>query len=214
MQGFTYIELTEALQAWPVDSSPEYVDDLDRIIELGELRLIKDLNIELFDTVDTTVVVTAGSVFLTKPTGLLSTRSLRLITAGTRSRLTLRSRDWLENYSPNHTTSTGTPKYFTDYSDTQWQIAPVPLVNATVEAMFVKRPASIVTSDTTWLGNNCGELLFASCLMEAEHYLKADDRFADMQGKYTDQLEKWKLENRQLIRHGDYNPLQAAATKV
>lgn len=214
MQGFTYTELTNALQTWPAKAPPEYLEDLDRIIQNGELRLIKELNVTIFDVIDTTPVVTSGSRLVAKPAGLISTNALWLITSGTRSRLTSRAREFLMNYAPNPTTSTGTPKYYCDRDDTYWEIAPTPTAGATVESHFVKRPGSIVDDDTTWLGDNAGELLFTACLAEAEHWLKADDRYADFMTKHTEDLSLWKLENRNLLRVGAYSPLPAAGQKV
>lgn len=211
MQGFTYTELTSALESWPVESSPEYVEDLDRIIQLGELDLVKKLNIELFDGIDTSAVVTSGSRNITKPDDLITTRELWLITAGTRTPLLKRSYSWCMNYAPNPTTDTGTPSYFAELDESTWYVVKTPTASATVEAHGVIRPESIVDADSTWLGNHCGELLFMASLCAAERYLKADDRFTDMKTDYDEALNVWKLENRNLLRTGDYTPLQPAA---
>jgi hypothetical protein len=49
--------------------------------------------------------------------------------------------------------------------------------------------------------------------MEAEHYLKADDRYEDMKKKYYEELlPVARAELRQSIRRGDYNPFQRSAS--
>lgn len=215
MRGYTYTELTNALQSWPAKTgASDYLDNLDRIIQNGELQLIKDLNVEIFDRVDTTAVVTAGSPYVTKPTNALATREAYLLTSSLRSRLTQRSLSWCKNYAMNSTTSTGMPKYFAESDELTWYLSPTPLVSATVESHYMIRPASIVDSDTTWLGDHCGELLFFCCLANAEQWLKADDRYVDFMQGYGGHLQAWKLENRNLLRNGDYAPLPAAAQKV
>lgn len=211
MQGFTYEELTAALQSWPRKKTPEYVEDLDRIIQLAELDLIKKLNIELFDGIDTSAVLSIGSRQVTKPVNLLSTRELWLITAGTRTPLLKRAYSFCLNYAPNETTDTGTPLYFAELNDTTWYVVKTPTVAATVESHGVIRPESIVDADSTWLGDHAGELLFLASLCQSERWLKADDRFADMKSDYDEALQVWKLENRTLMRTGDYSPAAPAA---
>lgn len=212
MQGFTYEQLTDALQSWPRKASPQYLLDLDRIIQLAELRLIKELNIELFDSVES-ATVTAASRVVPKPAGLISTRTLFLYTAGVYTELKRRTLDYCRAYAPTVAT-TGTPQFWAELNDEEWYVVPTPSANATVEAHGPYRPESIVDVSNTWLGDNCGELLFSSCLMEAENWLKSDDRYADAEARHLKELQMWKLENRQLIKGGEYSPIAAAATKV
>ena len=75
----------------------------------------------------------------------------------------------------------------------------------------MKRPQTIVTAGTTWLGNYCGDILLLASLMEAEFYLKADDRFADISGDYDRKLQVARVELRNIIRQGDYSPVKPAA---
>jgi len=214
MRGFTYTELYNALQTWTKDAADEYQSDLNRIIELGELKLIKDLDVTIFDVNDSTPVVTSGSRNVTKPTGCLSTNSLFLLTSGTRSRLVQRSLDWCLEYAPNVTTDTGTPTFFAELNSTTWYIVKTPTATTTLDSYFVKRPNSIVDDDSTWLGDNCGDLLFYACLASSERWLKADDRWQDIITDYQDALQKWKIENRNLLRKGDYSPLMPAAQPI
>jgi uncharacterized protein YeaO (DUF488 family) len=56
------------------------------------------------------------------------------------------------------------------------------------------------------------DALFAACLMEAEHYTQADDRYADFKTKYYEELlPAARYELRQLQRAGDYSPFSPAA---
>ncbi len=214
MTGFTYAELTQALKDWPEDDDPDangYVTNIPRLIRLGETRVVRDLNLDIFDIVDTTPIVTAGSQTVTKPTGLISERSMWLITAGVRTPLLKRSKDFITNYAPDPSV-TGTPKYYCEKSATEWTIAPKPVATGTVESYGVYRPTSLVDTSPSWLGTNCSDLLFAACLMESEHFLKDDDRYKEMREKYYQELlPVARLELRNLIRVGDYAPYKPAA---
>jgi hypothetical protein len=209
MIGFTYVQLKQALLDWPEESKPEYTSNIDRIIELGELRLIRDLNLGLFDKTDLTPAVTAANPDVTKPTDLVSDRTLFFVVGGVKTRLLKRSLDFVKNYAPA-STFTGTPKYYADKSDTTWTLAPYPIANGTLDVHYVARPASIVTAGTSWFGDKCGDLLFACCLLESEQFIKADDRYQDLASKYYKELlPKASSELRNQIRTGDRTPLQA-----
>lgn len=56
MQGFSYTQLFAALQAWPLKSSSVYLANLNRMIFMGELRLVRDMDLEIFDVTDQTPV--------------------------------------------------------------------------------------------------------------------------------------------------------------
>lgn len=212
MIGFSYAQLKTALQDWPSETKPEYVTNLDRIIYLGELRLIKDLNLDIFDKIDATPAVTIGNRDVTKPVDLITDRSLWFVASGVYSRLYKRSYDYIRSYAASAAIS-GTPKYYADKNDTTWSLAPYPIATGTVEVHYVGRPASIVTAGNTWLGDKAGDLLFVCCLMESEQFLKADDRYADMKAKYaTELLPVARVELRNQIRKGDRTPLQSVST--
>jgi hypothetical protein len=214
MEGFTYNQLRAALQSWPVEDNDEYTADLPKIIDMGELRLVRDLNMEIFDETASAIVVTSGSRFLTKPTGFIQTRTLWLITSGTKTPLLQRSRDFCNALAPTPAT-TGVPRYYCEYSATQWMVVPTPNATGTAESLFIKRPTGLASgTQNTWLGDNVGDVLFLACLMEAENWLKADDRFADIKGQYDEKLNIARAELRNSIRVGDYSPAKHAAKTV
>lgn len=68
MQGFNYSQLYSALQVWPYKSSAQYLASLNRIIFLGELRLMRDMDLDIFDVLDQTIV-NPGDTTILKPQG-------------------------------------------------------------------------------------------------------------------------------------------------
>jgi hypothetical protein len=327
MIGFTYTQLQQALQDWPVNSGTNYVANIPRFVELAELKLVRDLNLEIFDPIDTSAQITTGTVLVSKPTNLIVVRSIRLaLVTGTNSQaaapaavaasqatyvnqtaLTLtaspyspgipaqatvtetansaggitvvvsgldqnsnlasetlvtvantpvqgiirwsritsvtvqngstaqtlevgtaavaaaalgqsfpvykRSKDFIDNFEFDPAV-TARPRYYAELNATQWQMAPASDQTYQVVVHFVQRPQSIVAAGSTWLGNWCGDLLFHASLMEAENYLKADDRFSDIQGQYDAKLQIARVELRNQIRQGDYSPAKATASTV
>jgi hypothetical protein len=192
------------------------VADLDRIIGLGEVRLVRDLNLEIFDREDTSVSTTIGTREVGKPASNVQIRSVGIIVAGAYVPLEQRSRDFCRLYAPVVATQ-GVPQYYAELSSTQIYMVPTPDAVYPVHYRHVARPADSLNSAaptaTSWLSTNVPDALFAACLMESEHYLKADDRYEDMKKKYYEELlPVARAELRQSIRRGDYNPFQRSAS--
>lgn len=280
MQGFSYSQLYSALQVWPLKSSAQYLASLNRLIYLGELRVIIDLDLDIFDVNDqvalapgaTTVPKPLGSQPLTFTAGIaqngvsatlaapwtgttgayvvtFSDQEIQLVTltngattatwplpmaaavtaaavvnsqfvvernlwvlySGATKMLVKRSFDFIQMYL---SATAGRPYYYADHGQTEWLIAPAADANATaVKRRYVQRPPSIVVAQNTWLGDNVGQLLFVACLMEAEHWLKADDRYTDMKNKYYEELlPNARGEVLLAARAGVYAPLTPIAS--
>lgn len=215
MQGFTYDQLFEALQTWPEDDASEYLSDLPRIISLGEIRLVVDLNLEIFDQTIDNITVTGNSRMVDKPDDTITTRFIRVVVGGRSYPVLLRTQDWCEAYAPDPA-ALARPIYYWEASETQWGFVPTPNQNMTARAKIVVRPEGLSDSNqNTWLGDNAGDMLFCCCLMEVEQWIKADDRYEDMKKKYYEELlPSRRLELMNLIRNSSYSPYKPAAQKA
>jgi hypothetical protein len=282
MQGFNLAQLTQALQDFPVYKSDLYLANLNRLIFLGELRLIRDLDLDIFDVNDN-VTVAPGAVAIPKPpqsapltfaavinvgavSGTLAAnwtqatgvyvvtfsdneiqavtltqgattatwpipmaanvtvnarvnsqfvveRDLWLVlTSGAVRILRKRSYSFVQMYQ---SAAAGVPKYYADQGNAQVQWVIAPATDATVASCnrrYVQRPPSIVAMGNTYLGDNFGDVLFVACLMESEHFVKADDRYADFQKKYYGELlPNARGEVSLAARSGVYSPLEPTA---
>ena len=63
----SYTDLVAGLQSWTEDDDAEFVGEIDNILNLGELRLVRDLDLAIFRRVDTTTTMTASQSAVTKP---------------------------------------------------------------------------------------------------------------------------------------------------
>lgn len=280
MQGFSYTQLYAALQVWPLKASVAYLASLNRIIYLAELRVIIDLDLDIFDVNDQ-VAIAPAAVAVPKPPGsqpiaftapilaaasaatlaapwggttgpyvvtfsdqeiqsvtltnaattatwtlpmaadvtaaavinsqFVVERNLWLVYAGATRALVKRSFDFIQMYSG---AAAGRPYYYADHGQSEWLIAPAADASATaVKRRYVQRPPSIVVAQNTWIGDNEGQLLFVAALMEAEQWLKADDRYGDMKTKYYDELlPNARGEVMLAARSGVYAPLAPIAS--
>lgn len=129
-----------------------------------------------------------------------------------------RSWDFCNEFAPD-ASLTARPRYFNEVNSEAWELVPTADQNYGVTVRYVRLPqdslASTTPNDTSWLSRSVPDALFAACLMEAEHFLKADDRYGDYQAKYEKELlPNARAELRGLIRAGDYTPFKPAAQKA
>lgn len=124
-----------------------------------------------------------------------------------------RSPAWCDDFNSDPAV-VGRPRYYSEYSQTAWQLTSSADQSYAVVVRFIKRPQSIVDSGVSWFGTNAGELLFYASLMQAERFLKADDRWDDMMTDYQQALARTKAEMSESIRNGRYSPYRPAAEKA
>jgi hypothetical protein len=215
-QQWTYQTLEQALQDWPENDNEAYVENLPNMIGLGELRLVRDLDLGLFDQDDETQTFTIGSRIVTKPANAIVVRDVGYldVTLGY-TPLKLRSVEYCKQYAPLVAT-TGTPLYYAEYSESEIYVVPTPVADQTVVFRSNMRPTVMLDPDdptaTSWLSTRVPDALFAACLMEGEHYTQADDRYNDYKTKYYEELlPAARFELRNLARNGDYSPFAPAA---
>lgn len=182
--------------------------NIDNIIQAAEERILTDLPLVIFDGEDT-IALTINTVTVSKPTGFVSWRSANYTDASSRFQpLELRTLEYMQDYWPNPAT-TGLPKFMADYSATQWKVAPTPSATFSGKALFVKRPVSIVTDTSgTWISQKVGLLLEKACFVEAEKFIKSDERSGMWDADYMKALVAAHQEFRHLFRPG-FAPLAA-----
>lgn len=201
--ALTYTSLKSTLQSFLVEnaislSSQDYTANIDTIIQMGEEKLVRDLDLDIFD-VDATAATANGVETLTKPTGYLAPRTLRYTVSGAQTFLLPRTVEYVRDYG-----GSGNPLYYAELTDTTWALAPVPTSTITVNVRYVKRPVSIVTTSPSWMGTNAGDALLYACLIASEEFLKDETRGKVWKDKYeTDILPRTKQELKRLQR-SDY----------
>lgn len=213
MSNMTYDELSAKLQEWVEDDDAEFVGSIDDVINLGEMRVWRDLDLSIFTSENT--AVTADTVAtVTKPVAdleLVVTQSIFYDNAGLRTWLELRSTDFVRDHQVIGATSP--PKYYSEQTETEWLLSPIPDAIYTLTARGVTRPTRLATGNqTTWLSLHQDDILFKACLAEAEGFLKADDRVAMWSEQYTAALPLAKRETYELLNQR-YNltPLEVPA---
>ncbi len=215
--AFTYNELIAAIQTWAEDDSTELIAALPDIVAMGESRVYTDFNLEIFNRVRTGIVLTTDqNEQAIKPSTWQGTRSFHItpVAGGIRTYLERRTYEWCIDYEPTESL-TDTPIFFAELSETEYFVTPAPDLAYPVVLREITQPEALTLGNqTTWLGDQQGDILFDACMIEAEQYIKSDQYDVDKwKGFYSEKLPARRMELRDLIR-ADYSPIQNAARTV
>lgn len=191
-----YAQLTQALQDYLETSETSFVSSIPTFVQQAEERIYRTVQIpELRKNVVGNL--TSGNRYLARPSDFLAPFSLAVIDGGgDYSYLIEKDMNFVREAYPNPAT-TGVPKYYAQYDGDiptatgNFLIGPTPNASYQVELQYYYDPPSIVTSGTSWLGENAETALLYGALVEAYTYLKGDP---DMVTLYTNRYNEAMLQ--------------------
>ncbi len=134
-----------------------------------------------------------GNRFVTIPSDLRVIRYVQLTDSnGNQYYLEQRDNSFIaEFYSTPATSGVDTPKYYANWDENFWIVAPTPDKTYAITLAYNKEPESITDSpystNGTYLSNKYQDLLLYACLVNAYGYLKGP---ADMLQYYSQEYEK------------------------
>jgi hypothetical protein len=173
--ALTFTTLKTAIQDYTQNAESTFVNNLSRFIVNAEERILKETQLEVFRKYSQGSV-SSSNKFLTKPTDYLAPFSLSVVNSNVQSFLLLKHPTFLQDYTPNAVSTTGLPKYYANWNDGTFLLAPTPDSNYTMELHYFYRPTSITTSGdgTSWLGTNAEVSLLYGSLVEAYTFMKGE----------------------------------------
>ena len=182
----TYSELKSLIQNYLQNTETTFVNDLPKIIEQAEERILKTVRLPVFRK-NVTGQLATGNKYLATPTDFLDNFSLSLavINGSNQEFLYYKDVNFIREAYPNAST-TGTPKHYGLFDDTSFIVGPTPDSDYSVELHYFYRPASITAgadSGTTWLATNAVNALLYGSLLESYVYMKGEPDVMNMYEK-------------------------------
>ena len=204
MATMTYSSLTQDLKDWMENDGTEFSNETDNFIGLAEQRIVRDIDPQAF-TKSAYSSFNVNDRFVTKPTDALIIRHLLYLDSDSkRNFIEKKTDEFIYDYWPTSAT-TGTPKYWTDYNDTELLVAPTPSAALTIEMSYVQRLDTLSSSNTTnWLTINAQELLLFGSLMEACTFSKSREDLQIYSQRYKAAVDSINNQTRRR-RRDDYN---------
>ena len=178
----TYAELVQNIKDFMEDDGTEFSNEIDKFIDLAELRISRDLKTPEFKR-KVTSAFTANDPFLTMPTDLVTLDHLHLVNSNVRSVLMLKSDEYMLEFWSDRT-STGTPKYYSYFDTSTIYVAPTPSTNFSLELSYKRRLPALSSSNTSnWTSINAADALLYACLIQASVFNRnfaLQDRYMGM----------------------------------
>ena len=156
-----------------------------------------------------------GNRYVTIPSDLRAIRYVQLKDqAGNQFYLEQRDTSFMaEYYSTPGTQAVDIPKYYANWDETFWVVAPTPDKTYEITLAYNKEPDSITDTTSspapattgTYLSNKYQDLLLYACLVNAYGYLKGpQDMLQYYQAQYNEALESYAIEQIGTRRRDEY----------
>ena len=187
---------------------------LERIIKNAELKIHRaiDTDQSVFYATSNLII---GNRYVTIPADLRFIRYVQL-TNSDNEQFYLEQRDtsfMAEYYSTPGTQAVDIPKYYANWDEEFWVVAPTPDKTYEITLAYNKQPDTITDTTSTpapatagtYLSNNYQDLLLYACLVNTYGYLKGpQDMLQYYQGAYEKALYSYAIEQQGRRRRDEY----------
>ena len=174
----TYTELVAAVSAYSENVFPD--DVMATMVRQAEQRIYNTVQLANLRK-NVTGSLTTGNSYLQAPVDFLSVYSLAVVDEdGNYQYLLDKDVNFIRQAYPNPAT-TGTPKHYAifgprsdDEAELTFIVGPTPNADYSAELNYFAYPESIVTTGSTWLGDNFDSALLNGTMVEAITYMKGE----------------------------------------
>ena len=205
---YTLANLQTDIRSYTEVSSNVLSDSvLDTIIKNAENKIYREVDADEERYFATSSLV-IGNRYVTIPDDLRFIRYVQL-TDSENNQFYLEQRDtsfMAEYYSDPGNSSVDIPKYYANWDQDFWVVAPTPDKTYEITLAYNKEPISITTDTAgTYLSNKYQDLLLYACLVNTYAYLKGpQDMLQYYQQAYTQALESYAIEQIGNRRRDEY----------
>ena len=183
---------------------------MNKFITNAENRIYRAVDADLERHYVTSTMV-IGNRYVTIPSDLRTIRYIQLKDSSNKQ-VYLEQRDpsFIATYYDTPSTSSSTlPKYYANWDENYWVVAPTPNAAYEITLAYNKNPISLTDSSKsttgTYLSNKYQDLLLYACLVNAYGYLKGPmDMLQYYQAAYTEALKTYETEQIGRRRRSEY----------
>ena len=191
--AYTLAELQTDIRGYTEEGSNVFTDSVvNRLIQNAENKIYREVDSDQ-DRHYATSSLIVGNRYVTIPADLRLIRYAQLTdSAGNQYYLEQRDTSFMaEYYSTPDTAAVDIPKYYANWDEEFWVVAPTPDKTYSITLAYNKEPVSLtdatVSGTGTFLSNKYQDLILYGSLVNAYGYLKGP---ADMLQYYSQAYEK------------------------
>ena len=196
--------LTQIRNYTEVDSNVLTDALLDQFISNVELDVAGKVDYDDLRKYSTANFV-ANQRFLNRPGDEIVIRSMQVIEAsGNRTFLESRDTSFISEY--NNDGDTGLPKYYANWDENSFLVAPTPDQAYTVQLNYIIYPPHFTASHNTYLPQYQQQVLLYGVLVEAFSYLKGpQDMYNLYKSKYDEEVQAFAVQQMGRRRRSEYD---------
>ena len=210
--ALTYSQLVTQIRNYTeVDSNGLSDSTLNVIVQNAENRIYRELNIDAF-RLYASAVTTAGTTTISVPSGLRNIRYVEMISPdGEISNLEQKDSSYMAEFNnfPNSSTYYEKPRYWANWNETTWFVAPTPNTTYAINIAYYSQGTSITAGNsatsTTYISTFAQDLLLYGSLVETYKYLKGPaDMIQVYEQSYQQARESFGVEQTGRRRRDEY----------
>ena len=191
--SFTYGTLKTAIQDYLEVSETTFTNQLPTFIKESEDRIFSFVQLP-DQRKNVQGNLSANNRFLATPTDFYAPMSLAIINSNSYDYLDYKHPSFIKEFSPG--TTQGTPKYYSLFDETSFEISPIPDAAYTVELHYLNKPVSLTNgsdSGTTTLSSDYADALLYGALVEGAIFLKEPPEIvAQFGGRFKEAIARMK----------------------
>lgn len=210
--ALTYSQLVTQIRNYTeVDSNGLSDNTVSVIVQNTENRIYRELNIDAY-RLYASAVTTAGTTTISVPSGLRNIRYVEMISPdGEISNLEQKDSSYMAEFNnfPNSSTYYEKPRYWANWNETTWFVAPTPNTTYTINIAYYSQGTSITAGNsatsTTYISTFAQDLLLYGSLVETYKYLKGPaDMIQVYEQSYQQARESFGVEQTGRRRRDEY----------
>jgi len=184
------------IQDYSENTESLFVANIPNFVKQAEARIYQTVHIPVLRK-NVMGTISSANKYLATPNDFLSVYSIAAVTPGTGAYTYLINKDvsFIREAYPTPTSS-GAPKYYAIFGPQSGNLTeitlilgPTPDTDYAVELHYFYYPNSIVTTSTSWLGDNFDPALFYGAMREAMIFMKGEqDMVSYYEQKYTEAI--------------------------
>lgn len=210
----SYTALVSAVVDYFEDDSVEFKAYIPVAIDLAEQRLSREI-----DSTHLRVNVIVSSLpanrIIEKPTGYKFAFNLRYKDPSGELKTLFKTTDsFIEDYWPWANSSVGSPKYYADYSQTQFIVGPTVSDAAQFHLSYSGRPTPLTAAlSVNVFTSSFSDLLFAATLIEQGKFARHNQMITTLENHYQVRLQSIVNEGRRERRDNGLEPANTQANQ-
>ena len=210
--ALTYSQLVDQIRNYTeVDSNGLSDNTVSIIVQNTENRIYRELNIDAF-RLYASAQTTAGTTTISVPSGLRNIRYVEMISPdGEFSTLEQKDSSYMAEFNnfPNSSTYYEKPRYWANWNETTWFVAPTPNTTYAINIAYYSQGTSITSGNsatsTTYISTYAQDLLLYGSLVETYKYLKGPpDMIQVYEQSYQQARESFGVEQTGRRRRDEY----------